>query len=60
MEGLWFLTIVIAPFVLLFAIYWGWLRNRNTRNREQQVEQSEEGAKRLRKEIRRDPQYQEE
>ena len=57
MENLWFLINIIAPLLLIAALVWAYFHNRNASRRN--VERAERGAREVREDIRRDPQYSE-
>lgn len=57
MENLWFLINIIAPLLLIAALIWAYFHNRNAGRRT--VERAERGAREVREDIRRDPQYSE-
>ena len=55
--GFWSIILIGGPIVLLGVIVWLWMSNRNAPK--STVERAERGARELREEIRRDPQYEE-
>ncbi len=57
MGWLWSLATVLGPILLIAVIVWAWLRNRG--GSRAQIARAEEGAKEVREEIRRDPEYRE-
>ena len=57
MGEIWFFVVAIGPLLLLLAMIWATRRNRNARKA--QIARSEEGARQLREDLRRDPQYRE-
>ena len=55
MTTLWLLTVTLGPLLLLAVLIWAWLRNRNA---PPSVDaRSEAGAREVREEIKRDPEY---
>lgn len=58
MGWLWTLITILGPILLIGAIIWAVMRNRG--GSRAQVARAEEGAKEVREEIRRDPEYREE
>ena len=59
MEGeLWSIITIVAPLALLAVLVWAFLRNRAAGRRN--FEEAERGARKVREDIRRDPQYREE
>ncbi|MBO9698518.1 MAG: hypothetical protein J7499_20195, partial [Sphingopyxis sp.] len=55
MESLWLVIDIVAPLLLIAAIVWAYFHNRNAGRRN--VERAERGAREVREDIRRDPQY---
>jgi hypothetical protein len=55
--SLWFVVLTVGPLLLLAAMIWQWRRNRKASPRTDA--RSERGARELREEIRRDPDYSE-
>jgi len=53
--NVWFVVLTLGPLLLLAAMVWQWWRNRNASPRV--TARSERGARELREEIRRDPDY---
>lgn len=56
--NVWFVVLTLGPLLLLAAMFWQWRRNRKASPRTNA--RSELGARQLREEIRRDPDYAEE
>ncbi len=54
----WSLITIIGPILLIGAIIWAFMRNRAAGRGS--VERAERGARELREDINRDPQYREE
>jgi len=57
MPTLWLIVLTVGALALIVAIYFGKIRNANTRG---SIGRAERGAKQVREEIRRDPEYREE
>jgi hypothetical protein len=57
MTTIWLLTVTLGPLLLLAVLIWAWLRNRRTPP--SVTARSERGARELREEIKRDPEYRE-
>ena len=58
MEGvMWLLINFVGPFLLLAVLVWAFLRNRSAGRRN--FEEAERGARQVREDIQRDPQYRE-
>jgi hypothetical protein len=55
MTTFWLLAVTVGPLVLLAVLIWGWVRNRKAPP--SVTARSEAGAKQVREEIKRDPQY---
>lgn len=54
----WSLITIVGPILLIGAIIWAFMRNRTAGRGN--VERAERGARELREDINRDPQYREE
>ncbi len=52
MENLWFLIDIVAPILLIAAIIWAYLHNRNAGRAE--IARAERGARELRQELEED------
>ena len=58
MNGaIWSLATIVGPILLLTVVIWAYVRNRNAGR--ENIRRAERGAKDVREEIRRDPQYRE-
>jgi len=58
MATIWLILLTVGAIALISAMYFGKVRNGNARRGE--LARSERGAKEVRDEIRRDPEYREE
>lgn len=56
MPEAWLFVVVGGPLLLILVIYWARWRNRKVRN-PRDIATTEIGAKKLREDIKRDPEY---
>lgn len=56
-EAMWFFTVVGGPILLIAAIIWFTVRNKTAGQRN--FDRAERGARELRQELERDPDYRE-
>ena len=57
MPTVWLIVVAIGPLLLIAAIYFGFIRNREGSRGE--VARAERGAEEFREELKRDPEYRE-
>ncbi|MCH2486340.1 MAG: hypothetical protein MK010_01160 [Erythrobacter sp.] len=52
MAEIWSITVIVGPIILIAAIIYAWLRNRNARK--STLREADRGAKRVQEKVERD------